>query len=88
MKEFDLSKNIHKVDLDYLDEDDNNFATYEAIEVSKIKEFIRLLKERNCMFSDLSVICKTCGNEKRYFMRDASMCFDCYIDKLAGKKLK
>lgn len=86
MKEFNLSEKREKLREDLINA---NWAknTINAIvdEVEEQdKEFIKKLKERDCMFSDLSLICKTCGNEKRYFMRDASMCFDCYIDKLAG----
>ena len=55
---------------------------------SDVKEFIRLLKDRKCMFSDSVIYCKTCKKEKHLVMCDASMCFDCYIDKIAGEKLK
>jgi hypothetical protein len=87
MTEFNLSDKIKtKHEFNYAHQ--GFHSDPELLEVTDVKEFIRLLKDRKCMFSDSVVYCKTCKKEKHLVMRDASMCFDCYIDYLAGDKFK
>lgn len=90
MTEFNLSEKIRSELYGEYNSviDDTEFHPEDSLKVKDVKKFIILLKDRKCMFSDSVVYCKTCKKEKHLVMRDASMCFDCYIDKLAGEKLK
>ena len=47
-----------------------------------IKEMIKVLKEVKKTFSDTKVECPICEEEKRLWVKDENMCYDCKIDEI------